>query len=1019
MFFALNQDNQATFKEFLAKLSDRTEFEIRFGRFIFNKTTQRKEFVSEAELELFYGLKRAFSGHFKHTKTVSKEFIYDNPSGNGNIKRILRDDKEDFMLKNSFRKYNVYEYDMRLSLASEKSIGKPSNLDLNAFKLIREKERFSYSLPIGVLDLTIVKESNSSGQVQTKHEVELEVKVQDYDSIIQYLTIILQVRQNNIYIISNTEKRNIHQEYKSIVGTPFFVGAQPETLQKHGIANLYKEKYSVTDKADGDRAFMFITKSQQVYFMDSNLNNISKTDVKSTSYHSCIIDGELVHANNKVYFLAFDLVAYNGKDLRGNTEYLLATRLNRLNDIIKSTPSNDKYILQMKKFFYNNVFLGSETILDSVSSKPYKNDGLIFTPMDEPYPSARKWPKLLKWKPAELNTIDFFSKKVSDNTWELYVQHKDNKSGSAQKPSTLALFDVEKLCPTPSPVQALTFKTSFDDSIIDPTTGEPYQTNTVIEYRWNTVSSKFVPLRTRWDKTANPNKHGNFSTVACDIWNNIHNPIEKDLLFKFTTYNNKGDFFFERMRKYHNKIKEVLYNKYTKNCEYLLELCSGKGGDLHKWLYNNVKHVVGYDISEKSIVECERRLHTTLAGKEHTLNGRFFKLDLCADDALSTITKQNTNQFPVVCCQFGVHYFFKSEHTFNNLVDILDATLQQNGHFVVTFMDDKMVNDLFDKHGRQSGTEQYCYREQNNEIIYYLKRQVDTSQSKFGNKLRIVLNGNNVLNEGSDEYVVNYATFVDYMSKRNYSVVDTGMFEALGSLSSCELTEYERDISFLNRYVVFKKRSSCDVRLPRETVIPVLGTQKTEFNFETISLHQKHISVVKLTSKYDIIDALNCIEYKYYKNIIADSTIHVFEDIANTFNEMKIPYKPVYVHDPLDFNSLHNTKGNVYFTYHKHVIERKNDECEDIEYDNWYLVLHKGLILFEVSELQPQETQQTTQPQETQQTTRRAQVKQELEKTKTVTIKLLKSYLQEFGLKVSGNKDELLQRLVSYCDNSK
>ncbi|MGA1047719.1 MAG: hypothetical protein ACO3UU_06890, partial [Minisyncoccia bacterium] len=34
----------------------------------------------------------------------------------------------------------------------------------------------------------------------------------------------------------------------------------------------------------------------------------------------------------------------------------------------------------------------------------------------------RKWSKLLKWKPSELNTIDFYAVK-RDSVWELYVQH--------------------------------------------------------------------------------------------------------------------------------------------------------------------------------------------------------------------------------------------------------------------------------------------------------------------------------------------------------------------------------------------------------------------------------------------------------------------------------------------------------------------------------------------------------------------------------------------------------------------
>ena len=53
--------------------------------------------------------------------------------------------------------------------------------------------------------------------------------------------------------------------------------------------------------------------------------------------------------------------------------------------------------------------MGADIIMNEINNKIYKNDGLIFTPMNEPYPKFKKWDKLLKWKPSELNTIDFYS----------------------------------------------------------------------------------------------------------------------------------------------------------------------------------------------------------------------------------------------------------------------------------------------------------------------------------------------------------------------------------------------------------------------------------------------------------------------------------------------------------------------------------------------------------------------------------------------------------------------------------
>jgi SAM-dependent methyltransferase len=487
---------------------------------------------------------------------------------------------------------------------------------------------------------------------------------------------------------------------------------------------------------------------------------------------------------------------YNGKDLRGDTKYDLKSRLTRLNHVVDSIKNTEKYIVKMKKFYYKNVFLASEIILNDIDNKPYKNDGLIFTPMNEPYPTTKKWRSLLKWKPAELNTIDFYAVKVPDtNDWELYVQYTEPNSTLQHKPSKV-LFDVSILCPDTS-VNGITSRTTFDDYYIDPTTNEPYKSHTVIEFKYDTNTSSFLPIRTRWDKTVNPNKHGNHSTVACSIWDNIHNPVTKEMLINYKISENittteKNDFFFEKMRKFHNKIKESLYNKYTNNSEYLLELCSGKGGDLHKWKHNNIKHVYGYDICETSIKECRRRINES----NYNINCNFYQLDLCLDNSWKTIQKHSNHYFNNISCQFGLHYFFQSNQTFDAFINILDNCLLQDGYFITTFMDDNEILNLTNN--------KLVIKEVDNQIVYYLHPQYDSSKL-FGNKLRITLNGNNVLNIGSNEYIISYSHFVKTMENAGYILVDSKLFREISDLDISELSDIEKEISFLNRFCVFKK----------------------------------------------------------------------------------------------------------------------------------------------------------------------------------------------------------------------
>ncbi len=1061
----IDNANRNEIERILSRANRGQELEVRFGKFVFNKTTRKSNFVSEVEVPFFYNLKNALNkqGFEKITKKT-KDFSYRQHEGT--IKRTVHEDgKEEYMLKNHRKMYrDVYDYDFRVSLASEQIMSHfPSSLDKSSYDLLREKERTSYIIPIGRIDMTIVKEDN-----RLKYEVEMELKNDGsvtYDTMMAFVKIVLQIKQNNHFVISNKERKTIVDEYKGIFDLKgvFFIGAQPETLQKNGISNLYKEKYSVTDKADGDRAFMMINKDKQVYFIDNNVNSVYKTDLSSALYTSTVIDGEIVHIDNKIYFLAFDVIAYNGKDLRGNMDYKLATRLNRLNHIIGTIKSNEKYNVQMKKFYYNNVFLGSEVLLDNVAQKPYKNDGLIFTPMDEPYPMVKKWSKLLKWKPAELNTIDFYSKKTDSGNWTLYVQSFGNTQGPVgqqgvdgqQNRTTIVPFDVEKLCSMPQPIQEMTYQTTFDDNLIDPTTNEPFQTDTVIEYMWDKERNKFVPLRTRWDKTANPSKHGNFSTVACNIWNNIHNPVEKELLFKFTTHatQSKEDFFFERMRRFHNKVKENLYNKYTKNCEYLLELCSGKGGDLHKWLHNNVNNVYGYDISQKAVSECRRRVQNTV--NQTQLNWKpnylFYEADLCQSDTYLKLLQDNKEKYDVICCQFGVHYFFQSQSTFNSLIDILQNALKENGCFIVTFMDKQQVDNLMENQST-------VIRESENEIAYYIK-QYSKDQKPFGNQLRIVMSGNNVLKEGSNEYLVDFNTLRNSLQEKGLSVTEDVMFkdvynEFVHQYKLEPLSNIEKEISFLNRLCVFRKENKPQTAVDSEFVTVLNKTpehvnRKTLFNFDTIQIQQNGVSVYKVSSKYDIVDIINCIDYKYYKNRIDDKPITCFEDITSTFDELGIQFNPVFITDPLNDDSVPTAKQKkaleIKFTYHKHIVEKKNTEgdIETTEYDNWYVVLYKNKLVNKsptsASTLPKQSpTNQVTPVSPTNQVTpvsptnhtesektyamtikkdvRNQQILLELQANPKTTLKVLKGYLGELGLKLSGKKEELYNRILEHCN---
>ena len=319
------------------------------------------------------------------------------------------------------------------------------------------------------------------------------------------LVFILQIRQRSSVLISQNEKQNVINDYMNLFKLKYskFAGVQPHTLNKEQLILLKTNLYSVTDKADGDRFLLYVFKNT-VYLLDNNIKNVIKTNI-NINIHSTVVDGELIYKDDNDFdFYAFDILFFNGKDIRN---LMLRDRLIKIQELQKLAP-----VIKMKKFIYENVFLGSKMIMSKINDNPYENDGLIFTPMNTTYNDSL----ILKWKPHTLNTIDFYSIKTTNNTWILYVQNENNQ---------ITPFNM---------VNDRLSQAIFDDKLIDSTTNESYKSNTVIEYKWD---GKWIPLRTRWDKTINPKKHGNFKNVAINIWNNINNPITEQELF---TYNEEN-----------------------------------------------------------------------------------------------------------------------------------------------------------------------------------------------------------------------------------------------------------------------------------------------------------------------------------------------------------------------------------------------------------------------------------------------------------------------------------------------
>ena len=916
-------------QEFISLKKETTEFEIRFGKF-----NEKKHFESNVDISFFYRLKTQLknqNNNTNHTYSVLVDSFYKHD--NTMIRETKDKNNISIITKKYIKYHNELNYDIRFSISSEE---KYTSDDYKNDKkiLIRNKERHSYYFNCGKIDLTKVKEQNLEKNTHhVKYEVEFEIlDHQDISSIMNILYFILQIKNDNYYIIDNNESKKVLAEYQTLTKSNYFIGCQPETLQRDNLNIFYNELYSVTQKVDGERFFLFVTSQSDIYLIDSNLK-ILKTNLKSRGPGPVLIDGELVRTSQGIHFMAFDLILFfdntNVIDVRGNEQYNLITRTHIVKQIINDCyHENCFYLFTCKEYIWKNVFAGCEIILNNTTKE---FDGLIFTPINEPYPQTKKWTKLLKWKPKEFNTIDFYSiYNKQNNEWELYVQDVNTET----KKIEIVLFDINnprfKNFDTKS--ELVTFKTTFDPQSIDPSTLEHFKSHTVIEYKWDYTLKKFKPLRTRWDKTVNSKKRGNFSSVAYSIWNNIINPVEPELFCKLKNLNIKDDIYFKNMRRLHNKIKEVLYNNYAKNSDRHLELCIGKGVDMQKWYYNNVKYLCGYDISEKNIAKCNEKLQ-----KDKPYH--FYKLDLQKQDAAFIIKQQNELPFSTISCQFSIQYFFSSQNTFDNFINIIDKNLHENGTFMITYLDSSKINI--------SGL---SYKLHDGNIVYTIKNKKSETLSPYGSKLKISLEGD-VLHGNSDEfdeYAIDSEFLISYMKQKGYSCVEQGGLHH----SSITLNEYEQEMNHLYVFNVFKKDNQH---------LKTIAIQKPN---ESLALHVKDnrecklhpidedLTLLKITHSHDIVNLLNCESYFFNKKTFEYMEITDIQLLTDMLQKYNIKLVHINSIDKVSTEKpLINTFSKTFTLYlytNTYMNTNTNGDTEMITH--FYIVLYKNTYIFELDE---------------------------------------------------------------------
>jgi hypothetical protein len=488
---------------------------------------------------------------------------------------------EPFFLTHKERELKFTLAEEKLELLDRKTIRK--------YDFSRVKNRTFFTVGNFSLDLTEVTRDED-----VNYEFEIEVidpKIYDpnnFEKIINEYVLLLNMNEINPISFCNYNLSN----GKSIKGDTIerkYI-SRPRDLIKEDVTypNSILRGFTVSIKADGVQKFL-------IFFR----NSIYLGDVNNPPEYICPLPKENFYLDNSIFvgelisrsqlkkenvtdfmnvFLPFDSICFQG-DILINRSYLerfdFTEKIKNLEiycDSVKNIKVFEKKIFNLglqSSYFYENF----EKCYQEKKNIIYHDDGYIFTPINSPYVAEgqnknQKDRKLsnyydvCKFKPKEKKSIDFL---VKDKKIYFFDKRK------------------QKLIPFDRVKYSLKFSDEIDDKIVE----------FFPHFEGDNVILK--PSRIREDKTY-PNERDQVNVI-------VKSYTEKNAITEETLRGN-DTVLMRQFQNFHEKRN--LINTLE---GYVIDIGSGKGGDIYKFLSNRkVKKILSVEPNTDFAEEFKRRL---------------------------------------------------------------------------------------------------------------------------------------------------------------------------------------------------------------------------------------------------------------------------------------------------------------------------------------------------------------------------------------------------------------------------
>ena len=711
---------------------------------------------------------------------------------------------------------------------------------------------------------------------------------------------------------------------------------KPVNLKFRNILNK-KASWAVTSKYDGIRFSLLITEygtymvnpPYTLIYMGRGVKELDGT----------LLDGEFMSTLNrytneyiKASYWSFDILFHKKEDVRNNW---FVDRLNTLKQVVNYISSNYKSdfpYLKIKQFemieeraehpssLTEKNILGGNYLFKNINindlysnvkrlnkindTSEEKTDGLIFQPYH--------WYKnnyTFKWKPPTQLTIDFFLQSM--NKQEVESLGKEYEEGAFYYRTLVGSERSGSLVPftgtTRYPYDGYIIMDSNDIDSEDGTYKEPIG-GRVVECEWrkmqidNEVFHDFWPIKIRVDRTQ-PNN----LKPAIDVWEDINNPITRTTI--------EGD-NLKIMRKYHNEYKFKLLKSCFESGSTILDIGSGRGGDISKWSSLKMKKVYAMEPDKEtgeSLKEFEERLKKDREAVERyaltnssieNVNIEYPEVNILKYGAEETSKinnelVKNKDYLNGIVAFFSLTFFAKSTEMLSSLLKTIDL-LPPGGKFVGIVLSGQKVKSLLRTESEYNSGEDiqrefkctaFSVKQKGRFFDQRDKEKIienEISTSVVGDKIEIDLRGEDpddtTMVKQQTEWLFYFNYFKDKLKEMGFKVIRNEITESFNKDDEFRKLPLDSQIfSNLNQIFIFEKKKEKRVTFA-ETVLKSLEPYEKNKEGENINIRIKDVNhVVNRVGVYQSNTSfVNAVVQAHYT-----SNIYNKEEMTNKVNDLR------------------------------------------------------------------------------------------------------------------------------------